>query len=113
MYCCHGDPHPIAAGVVKLGVHCTTEKQVAVKIVNRSKLSQSVLKKVRPTTGSPTLDLCTYYIRTNIHTYVCTYIHMYYCVCLNATIGCVVMICCCSFIKKCLRFQPKCKIILP
>ena len=38
-------PSPLT-GVVKLGVHCTTGKQVAVKIVNRSKLSQSVLKKV-------------------------------------------------------------------
>lgn len=37
---------PLPPGVVKLGVHCTTGKQVAVKIVNRSKLSQSVLKKV-------------------------------------------------------------------
>jgi BR serine/threonine kinase len=33
-------------GVVKLGIHCTTGKHVAVKIVNRSKLSQSVLNKV-------------------------------------------------------------------
>lgn len=49
-------PSP-TAGVVKLGVHCTTEKLVAVKIVNRSKLSQSVLKKVRSTyhSGSPTV----------------------------------------------------------
>lgn len=33
-------------GLVKLGVHCLTGKKVAVKIINREKLSQSVLEKV-------------------------------------------------------------------
>ena len=33
-------------GLVKLGVHCTTGKTVAVKIINREKLSKSVLMKV-------------------------------------------------------------------
>ncbi|KAF6032455.1 hypothetical protein EB796_009269 [Bugula neritina] len=33
-------------GLVKLGVHCITGKKVAVKIVNREKLSESVLTKV-------------------------------------------------------------------
>uniref|UniRef100_A0A8C2QFQ8 non-specific serine/threonine protein kinase n=1 Tax=Cricetulus griseus TaxID=10029 RepID=A0A8C2QFQ8_CRIGR len=33
-------------GLVKLGVHCITGQKVAVKIVNREKLSESVLMKV-------------------------------------------------------------------
>lgn len=33
-------------GLVKLGIHCITGKKVAVKIVNREKLSESVLMKV-------------------------------------------------------------------
>nr|BAA28663.1 HrPOPK-1 [Halocynthia roretzi] len=33
-------------GLVKLGVHCMTGKKVAVKIVNREKLSESVINKV-------------------------------------------------------------------
>ncbi|XP_060583686.1 serine/threonine-protein kinase BRSK2-like [Ruditapes philippinarum] len=33
-------------GLVKLGVHCVTGKRVAIKIVNREKLSESVLMKV-------------------------------------------------------------------
>lgn len=33
-------------GLVKLGVHCITGKKVAIKIVNREKLSESVLMKV-------------------------------------------------------------------
>ncbi|XP_074593090.1 serine/threonine-protein kinase BRSK2-like [Brevipalpus obovatus] len=33
-------------GLVKLGVHCVTGKKVAVKIINRDKLSESVLQKV-------------------------------------------------------------------
>ncbi|XP_076369716.1 serine/threonine-protein kinase BRSK2-like isoform X1 [Tachypleus tridentatus] len=33
-------------GLVKLGVHCVTGRKVAVKIVNREKLSDSVLRKV-------------------------------------------------------------------
>ncbi|TPP57984.1 Serine/threonine kinase SAD-1 [Fasciola gigantica] len=33
-------------GLVKMGVHCVTGKKVAVKIVNREKLSESVLQKV-------------------------------------------------------------------
>jgi len=34
------------SGLVKLGIHCITGKKVAVKIVNREKLSESVLMKV-------------------------------------------------------------------
>lgn len=34
-------------GLVKLGVHCVTCQKVAIKIVNREKLSESVLMKVR------------------------------------------------------------------
>ncbi|XP_055998142.1 serine/threonine-protein kinase BRSK2-like isoform X3 [Ostrea edulis] len=33
-------------GLVKMGVHCATGKRVAIKIVNREKLSESVLMKV-------------------------------------------------------------------
>uniref|UniRef100_UPI00358E6C79 serine/threonine-protein kinase BRSK2-like n=1 Tax=Myxine glutinosa TaxID=7769 RepID=UPI00358E6C79 len=33
-------------GLVKLGVHCVTARKVAIKIVNREKLSESVLMKV-------------------------------------------------------------------
>lgn len=33
-------------GLVKLGIHCVTNLKVAVKIINRSKLSESVLQKV-------------------------------------------------------------------
>uniref|UniRef100_A0A0X3P3V6 non-specific serine/threonine protein kinase n=1 Tax=Schistocephalus solidus TaxID=70667 RepID=A0A0X3P3V6_SCHSO len=33
-------------GLVKMGVHCITGRRVAVKIVNREKLSDSVLQKV-------------------------------------------------------------------
>ena len=31
---------------MKLGIHCVTGKRVAIKIVNREKLSESVLMKV-------------------------------------------------------------------
>ncbi|XP_026108774.1 serine/threonine-protein kinase BRSK2-like isoform X2 [Carassius auratus] len=34
------------AGLVKLGIHCITGQKVAIKIVNREKLSESVLMKV-------------------------------------------------------------------
>lgn len=33
------------AGLVKLGVQCVTGKKVAIKIINREKLSESVLMK--------------------------------------------------------------------
>ncbi|GAU95098.1 hypothetical protein RvY_06775 [Ramazzottius varieornatus] len=33
-------------GLVKLGVHCVTSKKVAIKIINKEKLSESVLTKV-------------------------------------------------------------------
>ena len=36
----------VPAGLVKLGLHCVTRKTVAVKIINREKLSKSVLMKV-------------------------------------------------------------------
>ncbi|XP_021571755.1 serine/threonine-protein kinase BRSK1-like, partial [Carlito syrichta] len=41
-------PHfcPAPLGLVKLGVHCITGQKVAIKIVNREKLSESVLMKV-------------------------------------------------------------------
>uniref|UniRef100_A0A2K5IMZ0 Protein kinase domain-containing protein n=1 Tax=Colobus angolensis palliatus TaxID=336983 RepID=A0A2K5IMZ0_COLAP len=39
-------PQPSPAGLVKLGVHCVTCQKVAIKIVNREKLSESVLMKV-------------------------------------------------------------------
>lgn len=38
---------PFAPGLVKLGIHCVTCQKVAIKIVNREKLSESVLMKVR------------------------------------------------------------------
>ena len=94
---CHGNLNiltaTLAAGVVKLGVHCTTEKQVAVKIVNRSKLSQSVLKKVRSTLACPQyLHMPVTYVRTVYSGWCC--IGRY--VCLNAIIwhicNCVVSV---------------------
>lgn len=36
----------VFAGLVKLGIHCVTCQKVAIKIVNREKLSESVLMKV-------------------------------------------------------------------
>lgn len=36
----------ISKGLVKLGVHCVVGKKVAIKIINREKLSESVLMKV-------------------------------------------------------------------
>lgn len=38
---------PCVSGLVKLGVHCITGQKVAIKIVNREKLSESVLMKVQ------------------------------------------------------------------
>lgn len=38
--------HAPSPGLVKLGVHCITGQKVAIKIVNREKLSESVLMKV-------------------------------------------------------------------
>ena len=35
------------AGLVKSGTHCITGRKVAIKIVNKEKLSESVLQKVR------------------------------------------------------------------
>jgi len=35
------------SGLVKLGIHCIMGQKVAIKIVNREKLSESVLMKVR------------------------------------------------------------------
>uniref|UniRef100_A0A8C5YY68 non-specific serine/threonine protein kinase n=1 Tax=Marmota marmota marmota TaxID=9994 RepID=A0A8C5YY68_MARMA len=41
------EPGPLSpAGLVKLGIHCVTCQKVAIKIVNREKLSESVLMKV-------------------------------------------------------------------
>lgn len=39
--------HVCVSGLVKLGIHCVTCQKVAIKIVNREKLSESVLMKVR------------------------------------------------------------------
>lgn len=36
----------VFSGLVKLGIHCVTGKNVAIKIINREKLSESVLLKV-------------------------------------------------------------------
>ena len=36
----------LCIGLVRLGVHCVTGKTVAVKIINREKLSKAVLLKV-------------------------------------------------------------------
>uniref|UniRef100_A0A915K481 non-specific serine/threonine protein kinase n=1 Tax=Romanomermis culicivorax TaxID=13658 RepID=A0A915K481_ROMCU len=33
-------------GLVKLGVHCVTGRKMAIKIINKEKLSESVLQKV-------------------------------------------------------------------
>lgn len=47
--CSGSTPHifnPAPLGLVKLGVHCITGQKVAIKIVNREKLSESVLMKV-------------------------------------------------------------------
>ena len=41
------------AGLVKLGVHCVSRKTVAVKIINRERLSKSVLTKVSAGGGKP------------------------------------------------------------
>lgn len=43
----HFVPWKSILGLVKLGVHCVTGKKVAIKIINREKLSESVLIKVR------------------------------------------------------------------
>lgn len=42
MICCIS----VLLGLVKLGVHCVMGKKVAIKIINREKLSESVLMKV-------------------------------------------------------------------
>ncbi|GAA6071500.1 serine/threonine-protein kinase BRSK2 [Tachysurus ichikawai] len=41
-------PESKTDGLVKLGIHCVTCQKVAIKIVNREKLSESVLMKVIP-----------------------------------------------------------------
>nr|XP_019810029.1 PREDICTED: serine/threonine-protein kinase BRSK2 [Bos indicus] len=48
----------VPPGLVKLGIHCVTCQKVAVKIVNREKLSESVLMKVRRAGGSPAAGDC-------------------------------------------------------
>ncbi len=42
----HGRCMHVHAGLVRLGVHCVSRRTVAVKIINREKLSKSVLNKV-------------------------------------------------------------------
>lgn len=44
MFCGHFSIPSV--GLVKLGVHCVLGKKVAIKIINREKLSESVLMKV-------------------------------------------------------------------
>jgi hypothetical protein len=44
--------HFIFPGLVKLGVHYLTGEKVAIKIVNREALSESVLMKVKTKTKS-------------------------------------------------------------
>lgn len=49
MYACIRYKYPVSfliLGLVKLGVHCVLGKKVAIKIINREKLSESVLMKV-------------------------------------------------------------------
>lgn len=47
------------SGLVKLGVHCITGQKVAIKIVNREKLSESVLMKVQHLRMHPSdLSVC-------------------------------------------------------
>ena len=82
--CCHADSLPLT-GVVKLGVHCTTGKQVAVKIVNRSKLSQSVLKKVcvlHTAVSSVQSTLHEQYVRICILMYMYVHHCVVQCVCI-------------------------------
>lgn len=64
-------PSLLPSGLVKLGIHCITGQKVAIKIVNREKLSESVLMKVQYddaaepvllTVTSTPLILYTYYI---------------------------------------------------
>lgn len=44
----------MVSGLVKLGVHCVLGKKVAIKIINREKLSESVLMKV----NKKTVQIC-------------------------------------------------------
>lgn len=43
---------------MKLGVHCVLGKKVAIKIINREKLSESVLMKVKIKTKTPQKSMC-------------------------------------------------------
>lgn len=44
------------AGLVKLGVQCVSGKRVAIKIINREKLTESVLQKVSSVDSTPGLE---------------------------------------------------------
>ena len=46
LFMCGRERRCSVAGLVRLGVHCVTRKTVAVKMINREKLSKSVLLKV-------------------------------------------------------------------
>lgn len=46
------------SGLVKLGVHCITGQKVAIKIVNREKLSESVLMKVQCSYLTSSMPVC-------------------------------------------------------
>ncbi|KPP63470.1 hypothetical protein Z043_118270 [Scleropages formosus] len=56
-------------GLVKLGVHCVTGQKVAIKMVNREKLSESVLMKVgpRPAPSPRSAARCREWKRTHAH----------------------------------------------
>ena len=60
-------PFLLISGLVKLGVNCITGKKVAIKIVNREKLSESVLMKVSECFLSPTAHLnCAETVQINL-----------------------------------------------
>lgn len=50
------------SGLVKLGIHCVTGKNVAIKIINREKLSESVLLKVTVFSFTNHLEIITFKI---------------------------------------------------
>lgn len=60
--------HSSISGLVKLGVHCITGQKVAIKIVNREKLSESVLMKVQYDADAHSVD----------HHANCVHSHLFY-----------------------------------
>ncbi len=53
----------VCVGLVRLGVHCVTGRTVAIKIINREKLSKAVLLKVMG-------DNCNMCVVGVVHTYI-------------------------------------------